>query len=302
MLGFTVMSACIKAGAAVVPINEVCFFRAFFALLTLMAFLAWRGDLPSAMITANPIGHLWRGLLGLAAMLLNFSALALLPLPDAIALGYAAPLFLTILAAVLLGEVVRSFRWTAVLVGLAGVLIILWPRLAFLKGSSSMPGETLGAVCALVGAFVVALGSVAVSRLVIVERSTTVVFYFCAICSAGFLLTLPFNWRTPDAWTLAVLVLGGLLGGVSQLLVTESYRHADTSAVAPFEYASMLFGIALGYFLFGDAPTPTMLIGATIVIAAGLIVIWREHVLAIRRVQAETWPWAMIGVEKHDPT
>ena len=300
VLGFTLMSACIKAGAAVVPINEVCFFRAFFALLTILAFLAWRGELPAAIYTANPWGHFWRGLLGLSAMTLNFAAIALLPLPDAIALGYAAPLFLTILAAIMLGEVVRSFRWTAVLIGLGGVLIILWPRLAFLKGGIGAPGETLGAMCALTGAMVVALGSVVVTRLIVAERTTTVVFYFSAICSVGFLLTLPFAWRTPDAWTFAILVLSGFLGGISQLLVTQSYRYADTSAVAPFEYTSMLFGVALGYLLFGEAPTLTMLLGAAIVIAAGLIVIWREHAFSIRRVPAEVWPWAMIGVDKHD--
>lgn len=300
VLGFTVMAACVKAGAAVVPITEVCFFRAFFAVLTIVAFLAWRGELPLALYTSNPWGHFWRGLLGLTAMGLNFAAIAYLPLPDAIALGYAAPLFLTILAAVLLGETVRAFRWTAVLIGLGGVLIMLWPRLEFLKGPAGSSSEAFGAICALVGAMAVALGSVVVSRLVMAERSSTVVFYFSVICSIGFAFTAPFGWRMPDAWMMAILVLSGVLGGVSQLLVTQSYRYADTSAVAPFEYTSMLFGIALGYLLFGDLPTLTMLIGATIVIAAGLIVIWREHVLSIRRLPAETWPWAILGVEKHD--
>lgn len=300
VLGFTVMAACVKAGAAVVPITEVCFFRAFFAVLTIIAFLAWRGELPVALYTSNPWGHLWRGLLGLTAMGLNFAAIAYLPLPDAIALGYAAPLFLTILAALLLGETVRAFRWTAVLIGLGGVLIMLWPRLSFLKGEAGTSTESVGAICALVGAMAVALGSVVVSRLVIGERSSTVVFYFSLICSVGFLLTAPFGWRMPDTVTLAILILSGLLGGVSQLMVTQSYRYADTSAVAPFEYTSMLFGIALGFLLFGDVPTLPMLLGSSIVITAGLIVIWREHALSIRRQPAETWPWAIIGVEKHE--
>ncbi len=300
VLGFTIMAACVKAGAAVVPVTEVCFFRAFFAMLTILAFAGWRGELPGVVYTGNPWGHFWRGLLGLSAMGLNFASVAYLPLPDAIALGYAAPLFITILAAVLLGEVVRSFRWTAVLVGLGGVLIILWPRLGLLKGGVAAPGETIGAFCAIAGAMMVAIGSIVVSRLVVAERTTTVVFYFSAICSIGFLLTAPFGWRMPDGWTLAVLIFAGFLGGVSQLLVTQSYRYADTSAVAPFEYTSMLFGIALGYLLFGDVPTLTMLLGSAIVIAASLIVIWREHVLSIQRLPADPWPWAMIGVEKHE--
>lgn len=300
VLGFTLMAACVKAGAAVVPIGQVCFFRAFVALLTILAVQAYRGEFPAALHTSNPVGHLWRGLLGLAAMALNFMALAYLPLPDAIALGYAMPLFVTILAALLLAEPVRAFRLVAVLVGLAGVLIVLWPRLAFLKGESALPGETFGAICALTGALVVALGSVVVTRLIRAERTTTVVFYFSAISSAGFLLTAPFGWKWPDALTLAILFLSGFLGGVSQLLVTQSYRYADTSAVAPFEYVSILFGIALGYFLFSEVPTLTMLAGSTIVIAAGLFMILREHAHAVRRQTADTWPWAMIGVEKHD--
>ena len=270
------------------------------SVLTLLAVLAWRGELPAAMLTANPWGHFWRGLLGFSAMLLNFLAIAYLPLPDAIAIGYAMPLFLTIFAALLLGEVVRSFRWTAVLFGLSGVLIILWPRLAFLKGEAGVPGETFGALCALFGAVVVALGSVVVSRLIVAERTSTVVFYFSLICSIGFLMSLPLGWRVPDAWTLFLMVSSGILGGVAQLMVTESYRYADTSAVAPFEYTSMLFGIALGFLLFGDVPTIAMLIGSSIVIASGLIVLWREHDLAIRRMPADTWPWAMLGVDEHD--
>lgn len=301
VLGFTVMSACVKASSAVVVITEVCFFRAFFALLTILAYAAWNGELIGAVRTSNPWGHFWRGLLGLTAMSLNFAAIAYLPLPDAIALGYAAPLFLTILAAVLLGETVRAFRWTAVLIGLVGVVIMLWPRLSFLRsGGAATPAETIGALCALFGAMAVALGAVVVSRLIVGERSTTVVVYFSAIGSLGFLLTAPFGWSVPDGWTLALMVASGVLGGVSQMAMTQAYRYADASTVAPFEYTSMLFGIALGYFLFGDVPTSTMLLGSTIVIAAGLMVIWREHVLSLPRVPAPVWPWAMIGVEKHD--
>ncbi len=300
VLGFTLMAACVKQSASVVPITEVCFFRAFFALLTIVAFQMWQGDFPAALQTRNPWGHCWRGLLGLTAMGLNFAALAYLPLPDAIALGYAMPLFLTILAALLLRETVRGFRWIAVFVGLFGVMIILWPRLTFLRGGATAPDETFGAICALVGAIVVALGSVVVSRLIVAERTSTVVFYFSAICSLGFLLTAPFGWRMPDGWTLALLMMSGFLGGVAQLLVTQSYRYADTSAVAPFEYTSMLFGILLGFFVFGDVPTPTMLLGSTIVIAAGLFMIWREHAHATVRLPASIWPWAMIGVEGHE--
>lgn len=300
VLGFTMMSACVKAAAAVVPVTQVCFFRAFCALLTILIFAAWRGELVDAVRTSNPWGHFWRGLLGLCAMALNFAAVAYLPLPDAIALGYAAPLFLTVFAALLLGETVRAFRWTAVFIGLFGVLVMLWPRLSFLRGAAGGGDEQIGALCAILGAVAVALGGVVVSRLIVGERTTTVVVYFSVISSIGFLLTSPFGWRIPDATTLVLLVSCGVLGGVSQLMMTQAYRHAEASTVAPFEYTSMLFGIVLGFILFGDVPAGTMLLGSAIVIVAGLIVLWREHELSLRRAPAHTWPWAMIGADEHD--
>lgn len=286
VLGFTLMAACIKAVSEVVPTGQACFFRSFFALLTIVGFLAWHREFPAALWTANPWAHAWRGLLGLGAMALNFAALGLLPLPDAIALGYAAPLFVTIIVAVFLAEDVRVFRWTAVVVGLVGVLIILWPRLAFLKGEAGAAGETAGALCALAGAVVVAVGTVVVSRMVSGERTSAIVFYFSAFCSAGFLLTAPFGWKMPDNGTLALLVLSGVLGGIAQLLVTESYRHAAPTTVAPFEYTSMVFGILLGFALFGELPTWSMVLGALVVIGAGLFVLWRESKRRGERVRA----------------
>ena len=300
VLGFTLMSACVKSSAAVVPTVEVCFCRSFFALLTIIAVLAWHGDFPRATYTANPWGHFWRGCLALASMVCNFTALTYLPLPDAIALGYATPLFVTIFAVVLLGEVVRSFRWTAVAVGLLGVLVILWPRLAFLKGAGGSPTEVLGAMCALSGAATGALGAIVASRLVVGERTSTIVFYFSAMCSVGFLLTLPFGWAMPDWQTFLMLVASGVLGGISQFALTESYRHAQTTTVAPFEYTSMLFGIALGWLVFSEVPTGTMLLGSAIVIAASLIIVFREHALALERRPSHDWHWAQIGADEHD--
>ncbi len=300
VLGFTAMGACVKAASEVVPTTEACFFRSFFALITIVVVFGWRGELMSAMATRNPWGHFWRGSIGLVAMILNFAALGLLPLPDAIALGYAMPLFVTLFAAFLLGEAVRSHRLVAVFVGLTGVLVILWPRLAVLKGGVVAEGEVIGAVCALAGAAAVALGSVVVARLVRAERTSTVVFYFSALCSLGFVLTAPFGWRMPDNVTLLLLIMSGVLGGIAQLLLTECYRYADASAVAPFEYTSMLFGILLGYTLFAEVPSVTMLIGAAIVIAAGLLVLWDERRRRHPAAETVAWPWALLAKEEHD--
>lgn len=298
--GFTVMSALVKMAAETVPTVEVCFFRSFFAMLTIIAVLAWRGEFPAAIYTSNPWGHIWRGLAALASMICNFTALACLPLPDAIALGYASPMFLTILAAVLLGEAVRGFRWTAVAVGLVGVLIILWPRLDVLKSGVGSHTEALGAMLALIGAATGALGAILASRLVVRERTSTIVFYFSALCSLGFGLTLPFGWVVPDTGMCMALIVTGVLGGLAQLALTESYRHAETSTVAPFEYTSMLFGMLLGWFVFAELPTGTMLLGSSIVIASSLFLIWREHALHVRPVHVDDWPWILTRTEEHD--
>jgi drug/metabolite transporter (DMT)-like permease len=87
----------------------------------------------------------------------------------------------------------------------------------------------------------------------------------------------------PNAWQFATLVLAGLLGGVGQILLTSSYRGTDASLIAPFDYASMIFALAIGYFVFAEVPTLTMLAGAALVIFAGILIIWRERKLGIER-------------------
>ena len=167
--------------------------------------------------------------------------------------------------------------------GFAGVLIILWPRLDVLKGSSGASPEAFGALCGLSGAVVVALATVVLRTLVVAERTTTIVFYFSATCTIASLFTIPFGWQVPSIGIAAVLVLSGLSGGIGQILITESYRYAETSTIAPFDYTSMLFGILIGYVLFDEVPTPAVLTGGAIVIAAGLLLIWREHQLGLKQ-------------------
>jgi drug/metabolite transporter (DMT)-like permease len=124
---------------------------------------------------------------------------------------------------------------------------------------------------------------VVLRTLVVAERTTTIVIYFSVMCTIASLFTIPFGWQVPSLGIAAVLILSGLSGGLGQILVTESYRHAETSTIAPFEYTSMLFGILIGYFLFDEVPTPAVLAGGVIVIAAGLLLIWREQRLGIKQ-------------------
>jgi drug/metabolite transporter (DMT)-like permease len=280
------MAVCIKASAAHVPPGEAVFFRSLFAIPVIVAWLAWRHNLRHGLDTLNPLGHLWRGLVGTSAMGLGFTALGLLPLPEATALGYAAPLLTVIFAAMFLGEQVRVFRLSAVFFGLIGVVIVLLPNLTVTSAADTDGLLALGAMAALLGAVFAALAQVFVRKLITSEPTAAIVFYFSLTASVLSLVTLPFGWVVPAPREAVLLVGAGFLGGIGQMLLTESYRHAETGVIAPFEYVSMVLSLVLGYTLFGEAPTSSMLIGAGLIVAAGLFIIWRERRLGLQRAGA----------------
>lgn len=285
VLLFVVMAVCIKASAPHVPPGQRVFFRALFALPVIVGWLAWTGTLRGGLETLYPMGHVWRGVVGTAAMGLGFTALGLLPLPEATALGYAAPLLVVIFAAMFLGEEVRAFRLTAVVVGLVGVMIVLWPRLT-LDPSAASAAETIGALAALLGAVCAALAQVFVRKLIHTEGTSAIVFYFSLTATLLSLVTLPFGWVIPDGREAVLLVAAGLFGGVGQIALTESYRHAEAGTIASFEYVSMIFALGLGYVVFEEIPTPSMLAGAALIVAAGLFILWRERRLGLQRAAA----------------
>jgi len=279
---FVGMSAIIKATADNVPPGQAVFFRSFFAIPVILIWLVQRGQLSVGLKAKNPMGHVWRGLFGTTAMGLTFAGLGLLPLPEVTAIGFATPIFTVLLAAVMLGERIRFFRVSAVLVGLVGVIIILWPRFG---GAQMDSAATLGAALILGATMLRALVQVHLRQLVQNEHTAAIVFYFSATASILALLTAPFGWVVPDMETLGLLVSAGLIGGVAQILVTASYRFGSVSMLAPYDYTSMLFAIILGYFLFDELPTAMMLAGSALVIVAGVLVIWRERQLGMERAK-----------------
>lgn len=284
---FVVMATMLKA-TETIPAGEMVFFRSFFALLPVLAWLAWKGHLAHAFSTARPLGHVLRGLIGVASMSLGFFALTRLPLPEATAIGYASPLIIVILSAVLLRERVYIFRWTTVLVGLVGVVIILWPRLTiFSDAAQPVDGSTIGALAALSAAFLSAFAMLQVRTLVQTERTEAIVTYFFISASILSLLTLPFGWVWPTPEQAALLIGAGFFGGIGQLLLTSCYRYADMSVIAPFEYVSLLLTIVIGFLIFADIPTVPMLIGSTIIVGAGIAVILRERWLGLERTRAK---------------
>jgi drug/metabolite transporter (DMT)-like permease len=278
------MASLIKATSDHVPPGQAVFFRALFALPVIMVWLAWRHELTDGLKTANPMAHVWRGLVGTTAMGLMFTGLGLLPLPEVTAIGYAAPILVVVFAAMFLGETVRAFRLSMVALGLAGVLVVLSPRLQ-VDPVTADATQTLGAIVVLLAAVFAALAQVFVRKMVQTETTAAIVFYFSLTATAMSLLTLPWGWTVPPAWVLALLILAGLLGGVGQILLTSAYRFADASLVAPFEYASMLLAIIVGYVVFSEVPTGTMLTGAGMIMVAGVLIIWRERQLGLERAR-----------------
>lgn len=284
VLAFIIMQSMIKATTDHVPAGEAVFFRSAFAVPVIVAWLVWQGQLATGLRAVQPLGHVWRGLVGTAGMGLGFAGLGYLPLPEVTAIGYASPIMVVILAAMFLGEEVRSFRIFAVALGLAGVFVVLSPRLSI--GVSAGSREAFGAMVVLGAAVFAALAQVFVRRLVVIESTSAIVFYFSLTATLLSLVTIPFGWVWPSPTETALLIGCGLFGGVGQILLTASYRFADASLVAPFDYASMIFSLAIGFFIFAEVPTLTMLSGAALVMLAGILIIWRERQLGLERAKA----------------
>lgn len=283
---FSVMAAMIKATADEVPAGQAVFFRSFFALFVIFGWLLQRGEMPQGLRVNNTMGHVWRGVIGTTSMAMNFAALGLLPLPEVTAIGFAAPLMTVIFAAMFLGEEVRAFRLTAVGIGLIGVCVVLWPRLTIFDADQASAMATVGVMLVLGSALFRALAQIHIRKLVQTDQTSAIVFYFSLTASCLSLLTLPFGWVVPTWEQTALLVTAGLIGGVAQIMLTSCYRFAPASVVASFDYVAMLFAILIGYVWFSEIPTPQMLIGASIVIAAGILIIWRERQLGLKRGKA----------------
>lgn len=266
VLVFSAVNVLVKWTVAEYPINEVLFFRNAFALIPAIALVAANGGLKS-LRTARPAAHLLRGLLGVGAMAALFLSFQMMPLADATAISFVQPLFLTALSVPFLGEQVGKYRWSAVIVGFIGVLVMIQP------GAGSFDS---GAAVGLISAFLMAGAFVLVRRLSTTESSSAIVFYFAVISTLATAVALPLGWRTPTLPDFFLLALLGLAGGTGQFLMTQAFRLAPAAVIAPFNYTSMIWAALFGFLIWGDLPTAALLFGGSIVIASGLYILYRE--------------------------
>jgi len=282
---FAVMSALIRYLGASYPIGEVVFYRSAFAIIPVLAVYAWRGELAATVRTERPFGQASRGALSIVGMFCNFGALARLPLIEANAISFTSPLISVALASLILKERVRIYRWSAVTIGFLGVLVVLAPHFSGEELTIAMASATsvAGVIYAIAGSVTNAGTMIQTRHLTKSETTSSIVFYFSLICALAGLATLPFGWIRPTSVEFAALAAVGFLGGTGHIFLTESYRYASASVVAPFDYTSMIWALVLGYVMFGETPTVMIVAGSLIIAGAGLFVIWREHQLAIER-------------------
>jgi drug/metabolite transporter (DMT)-like permease len=274
VLAFSCMYAAIKL-AGNVPIGEVVFFRGFFALVPLFIWTCFTVGPRAAIRTERPLVHVVRGAVGVAAMFTNFTALALLPLVTVTAFGFMQPIFAVVLAAIMLKERAGPWRWAAVLIGFAGVMLMIQPHggMAGLLSLKLTEGVFYALAFTLLSAFIV----VWIRQMSATERSEAIVFYFMSACAVAGLIVMAFDYQ-PLAWTqIALLVSCGLFGGMGQVLMTYSYRFGEPSLLAPFDYTAMVWAMLLGWFVLGEHPEAMVLAGAAVVIASGLLIAWREY-------------------------
>jgi drug/metabolite transporter (DMT)-like permease len=263
---FAVVNALVKYLEDDYPVGQVVFFRSIFALLFSLALLSRHGGL-EALRTNRLAEHVGRGTLQFVSMVCIFIAYHWMPLADAVAITFSSPLFLTMLSIPVLGEKVGRHRWGAVLVGFLGILIMVRPG----AGVFSM-----GALLALVNAGLGASVTIALRRMSLTERPVTLVTYQAIVASVLSIAVLPFGWVAPT-WSGALgLAAVGLISGVGQILWTQAFKLAPAAVLAPFSYTSMIWAIGLGFFIWGDVPTPLLLVGAAVVVASGLYILYRE--------------------------
>jgi drug/metabolite transporter (DMT)-like permease len=274
---FAFMAAMIKLGyEAGVSTVELSFYRFAFGLPPLLVWIAWSRN-PGAWRTERPLAHAVRALIGLTTMMTAFSALAYLPLAEATTIGFAAPLFAVALSAVVLKEPVGLHRWTAVIIGFVGVLVVMRPE------GSGLPA--IGLALAVGAAFGGGLVTITLRQIGRTEHPQTTVLWFSLLSMLALATLMPFYARAHDAEAWLIVAALGTFGGFGQLFLTASLRFAPVSAVVPFDYTQLLWAVLLGWLLFSNQPPATTWAGAAVIIASGLYTLYREHKLGREKVR-----------------
>ena len=253
-----------------VRLPEILFWRQVPSVLLIFAWLAMRREI-HRLRTQRLGSHARRAMLGLSGMFFTFGAPLLLPLAVSTTLGFTTPVFAVILSALLLRERVGPVRWLAVALGFAGVIIIAQP------GHALIP--PFGAFVGIGAGFLVALISIQVRDLGRTDEPLSIVFWFAALSSPLLLAALPYTYTPHSAWQWFLLVAGGVLGCVGQLLLTASLRFGQVASVIVMDYSALVWATLYGWLVWSELPPAATWWGAPVIIAAGGVIAWREQKL-----------------------
>ncbi len=267
----TLSDAAAKWFTADYPVGVVVSIRALFILAFILLFTAARGRVSELRVRSYR-SHLLRGGFACASTLLVVLGLSVLPLADAIAITFAGPLFITALAPLILRERVGWRRWLAVLAGFAGVLLMVSPSGDYARWAILLP---LGAT------FSGSLRDLFTRHISLNETSSSILFSTNVIVLFAGLIFFPAGWRLPDTADLLLMGFAGALMGAAHYLHIEAFRLAEAAVIAPFKYTNMVWGVLLGFVIWGHLPGPWVVGGSLVVITSGLYIFYREHRLAL---------------------
>lgn len=262
------MYVSVKAVSDAVPLGEIVFFRAFFALIPLLLFLWWRSEFPHGMATQRPYDHLLRSVFGVVSLFASFAALARLSVAEAVLIAQLSPMLTAVAAVFILSERLTIWRVLGVLVGFVGVLVLVWPDLG---GGTLERVRIAGVVLALVSAALSALSIIMVRSLNRTESPGAIALYFVIASMACALLTLPWGWVVPDGSTLVMLIAAGLFGGFAHIAMTLSFRYAEASRLAPYEYVGLLWPLLADLLIFRLSLSASFLLAAPLVLAGAAV-------------------------------
>lgn len=284
ILALSAMVVFVKlAGEQGIHILEVMFWRQFVTVPILLGYVAWSRS-AALLRTTRLLAHFRRAVLGSIAMVLTFGAAMMLPLAEAQTLNFTAPIFVTLLSIVMLRDTIGPWRWFALFLGFAGVLVMTG------AGHSHIP--PLGMTVGLGAAFMIALLTILIKDLNRTDNPVGIVFYFAAISAAMLAVAMPFVGKAHDAYGWSLLIALGVIGSIGQLLVTISLRFGSAASVIVMDYSGLIWATLFGWLVWNILPVAQTWFGAPLIIGAGLIIAWREH--SLRRLAAEAEVQAMI--------
>jgi drug/metabolite transporter (DMT)-like permease len=256
------------AGESGVALPEIMFWRQAVTIPVLLGWLLMTGGL-HRLRTRRIGSHARRAGIGMTNMVFNFGATILLPLAEATVLGFTTPLFAVVLAALVLREHIGPYRWLAVGLGFLGVLIIAQPGVA--------PISTLGTTLGLLAAFFIAVINYQIRDLGRTEDPISIAFYFAAFGAPLAALALPFFATSHSGEQWLVLMGIGLTGTIAQVLLAASLRYGAVASVIVMDYTALIWATLYGWLIWDRLPTQSTWLGAPLIVAAGLVIAWREH-------------------------